>query len=118
MIAGSVCEYFGSDENNRIFDDLLKEVIIEKPEAATVREGIAGKSFVITGSLHNFENRDALKTAIENSGGKVTGSVSSNTDYLINNDINSNSSKNRKAKELSVPIITEDEVIDMLGLPG
>ncbi len=118
VIAGSVCEYFGSDENNRIFDDLLKEVIIEKPEAATVREGIAGKSFVITGSLHNFENRDALKTAIENSGGKVTGSVSSNTDYLINNDINSNSSKNRKAKELSVPIITEDEVTDMLGLSG
>ena len=116
VIAGSVCEYFSSDENNRIFDDLLKEVVIEKPEAAEARDGIAGKSFVITGSLHNFENRDALKTAIENAGGKVTGSVSSNTDYLINNDINSTSSKNKKAKELSVPIITEDEVIGLLGL--
>ena len=116
VIAGSVCEYFSSDENNRIFDDLLKEVVIEKPEAAEARDGIAGKSFVITGSLHNFENRDALKTAIENAGGKVTGSVSSNTDYLINNDINSTSSKNKKAKELSVPIITEDEVMDLLGL--
>ena len=116
VIAGSVCEYFSSDENNRIFDDLLKEVVIEKPEAAEARDGIAGKSFVITGSLHNFENRDALKTAIENAGGKVTGSVSSNTDYLINNDINSTSSKNKKAKELSVPIITEDEVMGLLGL--
>ena len=116
VIAGSVCEYFSSDENNRIFDDLLKEVVIEKPEAAEARDGIAGKSFVITGSLHNFENRDALKSAIENAGGKVTGSVSSNTDYLINNDINSTSSKNKKAKELSVPIITEDEVMGLLGL--
>ena len=116
VIAGSVCEYFSSDENNRIFDDLLKEVVIEKPEAAEARDGIAGKSFVITGSLHNFENRNALKTAIENAGGKVTGSVSSNTDYLINNDINSTSSKNKKAKELSVPIITEDEVMGLLGL--
>ena len=116
VIAGSVCEYFSSDENNRIFDDLLKEVVIEKPEEAEARDGIAGKSFVITGSLHNFENRDALKTAIENAGGKVTGSVSSNTDYLINNDINSTSSKNKKAKELSVPIITEDEVMGLLGL--
>ena len=116
VIAGSVCEYFSSDENNRIFDDLLKEVVIEKPEAAEARDGIAGKSFVITGSLHNFGNRDALKSAIENAGGKVTGSVSSNTDYLINNDINSTSSKNKKAKELSVPIITEDEVMGLLGL--
>ena len=70
-------------------------------------------SFVITGTLNNFENRDALVEYIEDHGGKVIASVSSNTSYLINNDINSTSSKNKKAKELDIPIITEEELIKM-----
>ncbi len=114
VIARSVCDYFKDEENNRQLDDLLKEVLLEKKEEAEAKEGIAGKTFVITGSLHNYENRSALKEAIEMAGGKVAGSVSSNTDYLINNDINSTSSKNKKAKELGVAIITEDEATAML----
>ena len=73
-----------------------------------------GKTFVITGSVHHFANRNEVKEVIEAKGGKVTGSVTSNTDYLINNDVNSTSSKNKKAKELGIPIITEEEFLKML----
>ena len=75
---------------------------------------VAGKTFVITGSVHTFKNRDEVKVAIETRGGKVTGSVSKNTNYLVNNDINSISSKNMKAKQLGIPIITEEQLIAML----
>ena len=75
---------------------------------------VNGKTFVITGAVHQFKNRDEVKIAIETRGGKVTSSVTKNTDYLINNDINSTSSKNVKAKQLNVPIITEDELMAML----
>ena len=75
---------------------------------------VAGKTFVITGSVHTFKNRDEVKVAIETRGGKVTGSVSKNTNYLVNNDINSTSSKNMKAKQLGIPIITEEQLIAML----
>ena len=75
---------------------------------------VNGKTFVITGAVHQFQNRDEVKTVIETHGGKVTASVSKNTDYLINNDINSTSSKNIKAKQLSIPIITEEQLIAML----
>ena len=75
---------------------------------------VAGKTFVITGSVHTFKNRDEVKVAIETRGGKVTGSVSKNTNYLVNNDINSTSSKNVKAKQLGIPIITEEQLITML----
>ena len=75
---------------------------------------IAGKTFVITGSVHTFKNRDEVKVAIETRGGKVTGSVSKNTNYLVNNYINSTSSKNVKAKQLGIPIITEEQLIAML----
>jgi len=75
---------------------------------------IAGKTFVITGAVHTFKNRDEVKVAIETRGGKVTGSVSKNTNYLVNNDINSTSSKNVKAKQLGIPIITEEQLIAML----
>ena len=77
---------------------------------------IAGKTFVITGALAHFENRNALKEIIENMGGKVAGSVSATTDYLINNDVTSNSSKNKKAKELQIPILSEEEAMQLLGL--
>ena len=76
---------------------------------------VFGKTFVITGSVEHFSNRDAVKDAIVNHGGKVVGSVSAKVDYLVNNDINSTSSKNKKAKELGVKIITENELIQMLG---
>ena len=75
---------------------------------------VNGKTFVITGAVHQFQNRDKVKTVIEAHGGKVTASVSKNTDYLINNDINSTSSKNIKAKQLGIPIITEEQLIAML----
>ena len=75
---------------------------------------VNGKTFVITGAVHQFQNRDEVKTIIETHGGKVTASVSKNTDYLINNDINSTSSKNIKAKQLGIPIITEEQLIAML----
>ena len=75
---------------------------------------VSGKTFVVTGAVHQFKNRDEVKVAIETRGGKVTGSVTKNTDYLINNDINSTSSKNIKAKQLGIPIITEEQLIAML----
>ncbi|MCR4739841.1 MAG: NAD-dependent DNA ligase LigA [Lachnospiraceae bacterium] len=116
VIAGAFASYFESDANKRSFDDLISELDILIPEESEGLEGINGKTFVITGSLNTFDNRNALKELIENSGGKVAGSVSANTDYLVNNDINSNSSKNKKAKELNIPIITETEMREMLGL--
>ena len=75
---------------------------------------LQGKTFVITGSLKTFENRDAAKAKIQELGGKAAGSVSKKTDYLVNNDIGSGSSKNKKAKELGIPIITEDELLEMI----
>ena len=70
--------------------------------------------FFITGSVEHFANRNEVKEVIESKGGKVTGSVTAKTDYLINNDVNSTSSKNKKAKELGIPIITEEEFLEML----
>ena len=103
-------EYFQNKENSDAFDRLLDELEIVKPEVAS-EQNMDGLSFVITGSLNKFENRDELKRYIEDRGGSAKGSVSSATNYLINNDINSNSSKNKKAKELGIEIITEDEVL-------
>jgi len=77
---------------------------------------VAGKTFVITGSVNHFENRNQVKDVIEGLGGKVTGSVTAKTDYLINNDNMSTSSKNKKAKELGIPIITEEEFMDMANI--
>ena len=74
---------------------------------------LSGKVFVITGSVEHFANRNELKDYIEKLGGKVTGSVSKNTDYLINNDMTSNSSKNKKAKELNIPILSEEDFIKL-----
>ena len=75
----------------------------------------AGLTFVVTGEVHRFANRDALKAYVAAEGGKVTGSVSAKTDFLINNDVASTSGKNRKAKELGVPVISEDEFIARFG---
>ena len=75
----------------------------------------AGLSFVITGDVHHYKNRDEFKAYVESQGGKVTGSVSKKTAYLVNNDVESASSKNRKAKELGIPIISEDTFIEQFG---
>lgn len=108
VIAGTFCEYFADTSNRQEFYELLKELTIENESVDHSNENINGKSFVITGSLMHYENRDELKQIIEGLGGKVTGSVTGKTNALINNDITSNSSKNKKAKELNVPIINED----------
>ena len=103
-------EYFQNKENSDALDRLLDELEIIKPEVSG-EQNMDGLSFVITGSLNSFENRDALKRYIEDRGGSAKGTVSKATNYLINNDINSNSSKNKKAKELGIEIITEEEVL-------
>lgn len=110
VLASAFHDYFADEENCRRFKELLSELIIEREERNT-SSPISGKVFVITGAVEHFANRDELKSYIESLGGKATGSVSARTDYLINNDSTSNSSKNKKAKELNIPIITEDEFI-------
>lgn len=97
--------------------DLSKEFTFEKPISLVTTDDIkslVGKTFVITGSLEHFENRDAAKAEIELHGGKVSGSVSAKTSYLVNNDIESTSGKNKKAKELGIPIISENQLIAMM----
>ncbi len=113
VIADTFTAYFNSDENNRHLDNLLKELNIEKIEESDKEQIFNGKTFVITGKVNHFANRNEVKAKVEELGGKVTGSVTSNTDYLINNDSMSNSSKNKKAKELGIDIITEEEFISM-----
>ena len=103
---------FMSDENNKeTIDNLLNVIEIILPDTDDIENNLEGITVVITGSLNSFENRDALKAEIEKRGGKVTGSVTKKTNYLVNNDINSASSKNKKAKELGVTIITEEDFI-------
>lgn len=114
VIAGTFAEYFQDKEHRDIFERLLKEVHIEQEEGSEDIQKFAGINFVITGSVEHFANRGEVKEEIEKRGGKVTGSVTSKTNYLINNDVNSTSSKNRKARELGVPIISEEEFIEML----
>lgn len=116
VIAGTLIDYFENDHNKKILELLLKEVKIEIPEvsAAAETQKLEGKTFVITGSVYHFKNRNEVKAKIEELGGKVTGSVTGKTDYLINNDNMSSSSKNKKAKELEIPIITEEEFLQMI----
>ena len=91
-------------------------ITFSKDEVKTeAKNSLEGKVIVITGKLKTVKNRDELKARIEAAGGKVTGSVSSKTNYLVNNDINSSSSKNVTAKSLGIPIITEEELINMLN---
>lgn len=110
VLADAFVSYFRDEENLRKARALYRELTIEKREQS-FGGSLSGKSFVITGSLTRYENRDAMKEAIEEKGGKVTGSVTKKTACLINNDISSGSSKNKKAKELGIPIMTEEEFI-------
>lgn len=103
------------EKNVVMIGNLAKEMYFEKPKIVSNSNSLAGKVFVITGSLNHFSNRDEAKEKIELAGGKVVGSVSAKTNYLINNDINSTSGKNKKALEFGIEIITEDELIEMLN---
>ena len=109
VIAQAFVTYFAEEKNRAMVDRLLAELEIQTERADAAAQTLTGKVVVITGSLELYENRNALKEAIEAKGGKVTGSVTAKTTYLINNDITSTSSKNKKAKELGVPIVTEKE---------
>lgn len=116
VIARTMMDYFANEHNKEVIDLLLKEVDLQVPKRnpSEGSQNLNGKTFVITGSVNHFKNRNELKAKIEELGGKVTGSVTSKTDYLINNDNTSSSSKNKKAKELSIPIITEEEFLQMI----
>ncbi len=111
VIAAAYTKWWQDPENRSVFSALLQIVELEKGPEKTMHAAIAGKVFVITGSLNHFENRSQLKEQIEMLGGKVTGSVSAKTDYLINNDVSSGSSKNKKAKELGIPILSEEDFL-------
>lgn len=114
VLAQSFREYFDDVNNRRLYNELLAELKLQK-EVRDTSSPVAGKTFVITGSVNHFTNRDELKAFIETLGGKTTGSVSAKTDYLINNDATSNSSKNKKARELGIPVISEEEFIKLTG---
>ena len=114
--SGSILELYANPKNSAMFEALIKELDIEKVDIKDMSEGsLNGKTFVITGDVHDFANRSEFKAYVESQGGKVTGSVSKKTDYLVNNDTESTSSKNKKAKELGIPIISEDTFIEMFG---
>ncbi|WP_243054464.1 NAD-dependent DNA ligase LigA [Eubacterium ventriosum] len=112
IMAEKFCQYFADEDNTKKLDNLLKEVNIAEPEENTTPQNMDGLTFVITGSVEHFANRNELKSYIEKHGGKVTGSVSAKTNYLINNDAMSASSKNKKAKQLGVEIVTEEVFLE------
>ena len=112
VIAGSFVEYFRDAEKRERFEHLLSRLTLVKEEVSGEQD-LKGKVFVVTGSLTHFANRNELKDQIEKRGGKVTGSVTGKTDYLINNDTTSSSSKNKKAKELGIPIISEEDFLKL-----
>ncbi len=115
VMAEAYVKFFGNEKNQAIIKDILEEVEFEEAKTKAVDQIFEGIIFVITGAVEQFENRDALKTAIEDRGGKTTDSVTFKTNYLINNDSLSSSSKNKKAKELGVEIITEDQLVMWLN---
>lgn len=115
VIAGTFVDYFSDERHVRIFRELLEELSIPEEEMKQQDQRFTGVNFVITGSVEHFANRGEVKERIESLGGKVTGSVTSKTNYLINNDVSSTSSKNKKANELGIPIISEKDLLEMLG---
>ena len=114
VIAGTFVEYFSVEKHRKEFQNLLRELTIPKESAEEGKQIFDGIQFVITGSVNHFANRNEVKEVIESKGGKVTGNVTSKTNYLINNDTASTSSKNKKARELGIPIISEEEFLEML----
>ncbi len=115
VIARSVEDYFSNEHNEKVIDGLLTYISFEKTEVSVdLEKSLEGKTFVITGNVNHFKNRKELKEKIESLGGKVTGSVTGKTDFLINNDKMSSSSKNKKAKELGIAIISEEDFLEMI----
>ena len=114
VIAGTFTEYFADEENIAKLEHLLSHLTFEEMRTESA-QSLEGKQFVITGSVEHFANRAQLKEYIEERGGKVTGSVTSKTDYLINNDTTSSSSKNKKAKDLGIPILSEEDFLKLAG---
>ncbi len=115
IMANGYVSYFGSEKNKKVVRALREELVLEESAAPSGERGttLDGLTFVITGSVVQFKNRNEIKELIELNGGKTTDSVTNKTNYLINNDIQSNSSKNKKAKELGIPIISEEQFIDL-----
>ena len=113
VIAKSLSDYFKNEENNRKLDHLMGHLHLHREEASG-KQIFAGVNFVITGSLEHFANRGQAKKLIESFGGKVTGTVTGKTNYLINNDKASNSSKNKKARELGIPVISEQDFLELV----
>ena len=114
VLAKAYVDYFAKEKNVQELKNLLGELVIPVEEVNSEAQIFENMNFVITGSVEHFTNRNEVKAVIESKGGKVTGSVTSKTNYLINNDVNSTSSKNKKAKELGIPIITEEDFLEML----
>lgn len=111
--SNSILKWYTNEHNRMSLEHLLKELEIEDVQPVDTSDGLCtGLTFVITGDVHHFKNRDAFKAYVESQGGKVAGSVSGKTSYLVNNDVESNSSKNRKAKDLGVPILSEDAFVE------
>lgn len=115
VLAEAWVSYFASEKNNALVDGLLAELAIAREAEPQGEAVFDGMTFVITGAVEHFANRNELKELIERLGGKTTGSVTAKTTYLINNDVTSGSSKNKKAKELGIPIISEEEFLKMTG---
>ncbi len=114
VIATAFVDYFSDNVHRKRLRNLLAELIIPKEEADSAAQIFNGVNFVITGSVEHFANRNEVKELIESLGGKVTGSVTSKTNYLINNDVTSTSSKNKKANDLGIPIISEETFLKMV----
>jgi DNA ligase (NAD+) len=114
--SGSLMRWYAQESNRKELEELLSEVTLEEVAPQAAKNGTcAGITFVITGDVHHYKNRDEFTAYVESQGGKVVGSVSKKTGYLVNNDVEFASSKNRKAKELGVPIISEDTFLEMFG---
>lgn len=114
VIGEAFVNYFADKENTDRFERLWNELEVEIEAVDEEAQFLKGVTFVITGSVEHFSNRNEIKELIESKGGKVTGSVSAKTQYLLNNDVTSNSSKNKKAKELGIPIISEEDFLKLI----
>ena len=117
VLAENIRRYLDDERTSSALDDLLAELRISRESAGDEPQILLGKTFVITGKLGHFENRDELKALIMRLGGKAAGSVSAKTDYLINNDVTSGSSKNKMARELGIPILSEEDFLEMISRP-
>ncbi len=114
IIAHSIHQYFHHPDNQKLIKTMIQYLNIEKPDIKKDIQIFQGKTFVITGDVQHFKNRKEMQEKIESLGGKVTGSVTNKTNFLINNDFASSSSKNKKARDLEIPIITEEQFLQMM----